>query len=104
MYCAISHARSAQSTDAKDTDRELGQEVAALLWVSVLTDKTDDLLDRAFIKLQQSKYNVFDWAGHVKEKCTIYIEPLQVGHDDSKWHALSGSYAVLRQGACHGLG
>jgi hypothetical protein len=43
-----------------DADRELGQEVAALLWLSVLTDRTDDLLDSAFTKLQRSKCSVLN--------------------------------------------
>lgn len=43
-----------------DADRELGQEVATLLWLSVLTDRTDDLLDSAFTKLQRSKCRVLN--------------------------------------------
>ena len=43
-----------------DADRDLGQEVAALLWLSVLTDRTDDLLDSAFTKLQRSKCSVLN--------------------------------------------
>jgi len=82
------------------TDRELEQEVAALLWVSVLTDKTDDLSDRLFTKVQRSKYNVLDWAGHVQGGVHHIHEPLQVGHDDSerKWALMTPNgtlYQVL---------
>ncbi len=41
--------------------------------MSVLTDKTDDLLDRAFNKLQRLKCSVRDWAGHVQEEWNIYM-------------------------------
>jgi len=37
----------------QDTDRDLEQELAALLWVSASTDRTDDLSNRPFTKLQQ---------------------------------------------------
>ena len=74
MYAVLRVMRVVRDQQMQpDADRELEQEVAALLWLSVLTDRTDELLDRPFTNLQQSKFNVLDWAGHVQEECTIYM-------------------------------